>query len=727
MRVIITEKPSVARQFCQALKIPAVDKEKKGYYEGQGSDGKYYKITYAIGHLIGMSYPEKYDEELKSWKLENLPFIPQEWKYEVISAVKDQYNNIKKVFKSMKAGDIYYNAGDSGREGEYIQNLIVQEIGLPQGVIQKRIWIDSQTDDEILRGIREAKPVSDYKALSESAYVRAKEDYLVGINFSRLLSCAYGREFNEKIKSQKYKPLTVGRVMTCVLGMIVRREREIRDFKEQKYYRIEANTGFKSGWKVSETSKYYDSEKLYSETGFKRYDDAAEFVAFLSKTPRLLVDTVKKTDVKKPAPTLYNLAELQAECSKRLKISPDKTLEIAQSLYEKKLTTYPRTDARVISTPVAKEIDKNIKGIRDNLNIFVEEVSYVLGNKLYEGIDSKKRYTNDSKITDHYAIIPTGEGSMSSLNELEKEVYDMIVRRFLAIFYEKATYKKIEIVLTHENKEKFSTSTEVLVDKGYLSVYKPFKEEGDKEEKVDLESLNKIVEGDVVEAAFDVSEGKTTPPKRYTTGTMIIAMENAGKLIEDEDLRETIKSCGIGTSATRAETISKLIKLKYISLNEKTQVLTPHADGESVYDIVDAHIPGLLVPEMTAEWEQGLEGIYKKEVIASEYLGKIEDFVRTTVDEIKKTARVSPKKQAKETKYICPRCFKNMQEYEKVYKCGCGYMVFRSFCLHEFSDEEMSRLLHGDIVHVEGLISKAGNEFAQDLILSDEGKIEFYK
>ena len=335
MNVIITEKPSVARQFCQALGILATDKEKKGYYEGRGKDGNDYKITYAIGHLIGMSYPEKYDEEMKNWRLESLPFIPQVWKYEVLASVRGQFGNIRKVFKSMKSGDTYYNAGDSGREGEYIQNLIVQEIGLPEGVIQKRIWIDSQTDSEILRGIKEAKPVSYYKNLSESAYVRAKEDYLVGINFSRLLSCAYGREFNEKIKSQKYKPLTVGRVMTCVLGMIVRREREIRDFREQKYYKIEAHTGFKSSWKVSETSKYYGSEMLYSDTGFVKIEDADEFVRFLSDKPELIAKSVKQTDVEKQAPTLYNLAELQAECSKRLKISPDKTLEIAQSLYEK--------------------------------------------------------------------------------------------------------------------------------------------------------------------------------------------------------------------------------------------------------------------------------------------------------------------------------------------------------------------------------------------------------
>ena len=633
MNVIITEKPSVARQFCQALGIPVTDKDKKGYYEGRGTDGNEYKITYAIGHLIGMSYPEKYDESMKNWRLESLPFIPRKWLYEVIPSVREQYNNIRKLFKSMKAGDIYYNAGDSGREGEYIQNLIVQEIGLPQGVIQKRIWIDSQTDAEILRGIEEAKPVSEYKSLSESAYVRAKEDYLVGINFSRLLSCAYGREFNEKVKSQKYKPLTVGRVMTCVLGMIVRREREIRDFREQKYYKVEANTGFKSGWKVGEKSKYFESAKLYSDTGFREKEDADEFVSYLSENPKLKVATVNKSDVKKQAPTLYNLAELQAECSKRLKISPDKTLEIAQSLYEKKLTTYPRTDARVISTPVAKEIDRNIKGIRDNLRIFDEEVSYIISNRLYEGIDTKKRYTDDSKITDHYAIIPTGEGSLSGLNELEKEVYEMIVRRFLAIFYPRAIYKKVEIVLTHEDREMFTASSEVLIDKGYLSIYKPCNENDEKEEKADITLLDNVKEGDVLDARFNVSEGKTTPPKRYTTGTMIIAMEDAGKLIEDEDLRETIKSCGIGTSATRAETISKLLKLKYICINEKTQVLTPHADGESVYDIVYEHIPALLIPETTAEWEQGLEGIYKGNTDAGDYLKKIEGFVEGTVTE----------------------------------------------------------------------------------------------
>lgn len=724
MNVIITEKPSVARQFCQALGILATDKEKKGYYEGRGKDGNDYKITYAIGHLIGMSYPEKYDEEMKNWRLESLPFIPQVWKYEVLASVRGQFGNIRKVFKSMKSGDTYYNAGDSGREGEYIQNLIVQEIGLPEGVIQKRIWIDSQTDSEILRGIKEAKPVSYYKNLSESAYVRAKEDYLVGINFSRLLSCAYGREFNEKIKSQKYKPLTVGRVMTCVLGMIVRREREIRDFREQKYYKIEAHTGFKSSWKVSETSKYYGSEKLYSDTGFVKIEDADEFVRFLSDKPELIAKSVKQTDVEKQAPTLYNLAELQAECSKRLKISPDKTLEIAQSLYEKKLTTYPRTDARVISTPVAEEIEKNIRGIRDSANLLSKEVSYILENRFYEGIEKKKRYTDDSKITDHYAIIPTGEGSLDSINDLEKEVYDMIVRRFLAIFYPKAVYKKIEILLTHENKEMFSVSTDVLTENGYLEVYKPAAEDKEKEEKVDVEALKQVKEGDKLHATFNVAEGKTSPPKRYTTGTMIIAMENAGKLIDDEELRSMLKSCGIGTSATRAETINKLLNLKYICLNEKTQVLSPHSDGEIVYDIVNEHIPVLLVPEMTAEWEQGLEGIYRGEIDAGKYLKKIEDFVKETVGEIKKTAVKKPKEYSK---YVCPKCLSNMQMYDKIVRCDCGFRVFKSFCQHEFREEELMSLLHGDIVHVEGMVSKAGKKFDADILINDEGNIEFIK
>ena len=725
MRVIITEKPSVARQFCTALGIPSTDKDKKGYYEGRGKDGNDYKITYAIGHLVGMSYPEKYDEAMKNWRLESLPFIPKKWMYEVIPAVKDQYYNIKKLFKTMKSGDIYYNAGDSGREGEYIQNLIVQEIGLPEGVIQKRIWIDSQTDDEILRGIREAKPVSDYKTLSESAYVRAKEDYLVGINFSRLLSCAYGREFNEKIKSSKYKPLTVGRVMTCVLGMIVRREREIRDFKEQKYYKIEAFSGFKSNWKVNETSRFKDSDKLYSDTGFIRKEDAEEFVHYLSEKPVLQVKSVKRKDVEKSAPPLYNLAELQAECSKKLKISPDKTLEIAQSLYEKKLTTYPRTDARVLSTPVAKEISKNIKGIRDRVGVLKDEAGHVLENRFYEGIEKKTRYTDDSKITDHYAIIPTGEGSLSGLNALEREVYDMIVRRFLAIFYEKALYKKTEIVLTHEDKEEFSVCAEVLIKKGYLEVYKPCKEDEKQEEKVDIDAISKVNEGDLLDAKFNVVEGKTSPPKRYTTGTMIIAMENAGKLIEDEELRATLKGCGIGTSATRAETISKLIKLKYITLNEKTQVLSPHADGESMYDIVYEHIPTLLIPETTAEWEQGLEGIYKGCINSDEYLKKIEGFVTETVSEIKKTAKqVTPKE---ESKYVCSKCFKNLTEYDKLYRCSCGFRIFKSFCQHEFSNKEIESLLHGDIIHVDGMISKAGKEFSADLILGSEGNIEFYK
>ena len=413
MRVIICEKPSVARQFAAALGVTG---KQEGYISGKSSvDGEEYTITWAIGHLVAQSYPEKYDPELKAWKLSTLPFIPTKWKYELIKDVKKQFDIINGIFSSMKPGDVYYNAGDSGREGEYIQRLILQESKMPTNIEQKRVWIDSQTEAEILRGIREAKPVSEYDHLSDSAYLRAKEDYLVGINFSRALSCAFGREFNQKIKSNKYKPISVGRVMTCVLGMIVRREREIRNFVEHKFYKIEADTGFKTGWKATSTSAYYNSPLLYSEVGFKKEDDAIKFTYALASEPHLKVTQAKQTPVKKQAPTLYNLAELQAECSKKFKISPDKTLEIAQSLYEKKLTTYPRTDARVISTAVAKEIYKNINGIKSNLNMFVSEVDYILSNNLYSDIGSKKKYCDDSKITDHYAIIPTGEGLKSGL------------------------------------------------------------------------------------------------------------------------------------------------------------------------------------------------------------------------------------------------------------------------------------------------------------------------
>lgn len=736
MRVIICEKPSVARQFAAALGVTG---KQEGYISGKSSvDGEEYTITWAIGHLVAQSYPEKYDPELKAWKLSTLPFIPTKWKYELIKDVKKQFDIINGIFSSMKPGDVYYNAGDSGREGEYIQRLILQESKMPTNIEQKRVWIDSQTEVEILRGIREAKPVSEYDHLSDSAYLRAKEDYLVGINFSRALSCAFGREFNQKIKSNKYKPISVGRVMTCVLGMIVRREREIRNFVEHKFYKIEADTGFKTGWKATSTSAYYNSPLLYSEVGFKKEDDAIKFTYALASEPHLKVTQAKQTPVKKQAPTLYNLAELQAECSKKFKISPDKTLEIAQSLYEKKLTTYPRTDARVISTAVAKEIYKNINGIKSNLNMFVSEVDYILSNNLYSDIGSKKKYCDDSKITDHYAIIPTGEGLKSGLSELEEKVFDVICRRFLAIFYPAAQYNKVEVVLMHQDKEQFSTSTEILLNKGYLAIYSNTDDDDEKKEPVNTELLKKLKVGDILDASFKVVEGKTKPPKRYTSGSMVIAMENAGNLIEDEELRAQIKGSGIGTSATRAETISKLVKLGYINLNTKTQVLTPALDGEAVFDIVEEHIPALLIPETTAEWEQCLADIASGAMKPSEYMPHIEQYVRKTVDNVKSQARESGSSFEKKEIGSCPICSGKLFTAPFGIVCenrqtkACKFTLGNNIIGRNFKESELmviiSKFAARESTPVfDGFISKKGSKFSASLRLDQDGtiKLEF--
>lgn len=734
MRYIICEKPSVARQFANALQING---KQDGYISGKSPvDNQDYTITWAVGHLVTMSYPEKYDPDLKSWKLSTLPFIPDTWKYELIKDVKKQFDIVNNLFKNFTVGsDIYYNAGDSGREGEYIQRLIVQMSKLPKNADMRRIWIDSQTDAEILRGIKEAKPVSEYDNLSDSAYVRAKEDYLVGINFSRALSCAFGRDFNKAIKSSKYKPLSVGRVMTCVLGMIVRREREIRNFTEQKFYKIEADTGFKSGWKAYKNSEYYNSPLLYSDTGFKNKEDAQKFVYKLASIPKLKVSIIKKSEIKKNAPTLYNLAELQSECSKKLKISPDKTLEIAQSLYEKKLTTYPRTDARVISKAVAIEIERNIKGLSDNVGLFTPEVEYILKNRLHNGIESVKRYVDDSKITDHYAIIPTGEGKISDLNELERKVYDMICYRFLAIFYPPALFNKYEALLMWQNKESFVASCQVLIDYGYRSIYTSADEDSEKTDPELAKALEGINNGDELDAVFKVVEGKTSPPKRYTSGSMVIAMENAGNLIEDEELRNQIKGSGIGTSATRAETITKLIRLGYINLNSKTQVLTPHIDGEAVYDIVERHIPDLLVPETTAHWEQGLDEIAKGESTADFYLPQIENYVRNVVNSVKAQAKEQGAGFEKEEVGICPVCKKKLFTAPFGIACEdrqnkkCSFALGNTIAKRNFTREELLDIIkafHNGETSKEykGFISKDNKSFDAMLILN-AGEVKF--
>ena len=595
--LLITEKPSVAMEFAKALKITT--KRKNGYLESDK-----WIITWCVGHLVTMSYPEKYDEKLKFWRLDTLPFIPEEWKYEIIPQVENQFNIVKELMQREDIEEIY-NAGDSGREGEYIQRLVFMMAKPNPNAKMKRVWIDSQTEEEILRGIREAKDQSEYDSLSDSAYLRAKEDYLIGINFSRLLSIIYGRSLATKINEERAS-ISVGRVMTCVLGMIVSREREIRNFKKTKYFKINGEFGddiesFQAEWKVTEKSKMYESPKLYNEAGFKKEEDAKDFIkCFEGKKAK--ISELKKSKQKENAPLLFNLAELQNQCTKKFKIKPDETLEVVQSLYEKKLVTYPRTDARVLSTAVAKEISKNLNGIARGFKD--EEVQSIIKKMVDEKYSTnlvKTKYVNDSKITDHYAIIPTGQGyeNYNGLTDLQKNVYKVIVTRFLAIFYPPAEYNKIQVTIDIEDEETktietFNCSGKVCINNGYLEVLKPnnkdkksTKSEGtvessdkiddkNEEKQTDLEILKKLKKGQEIEIKnFELKEAETSPPTRYNSGSIILAMENAGKLIEDEELREQIKGAGIGTSATRAEIIKKLEKIKYIEINNKTQIITP--------------------------------------------------------------------------------------------------------------------------------------------------------
>ena len=597
MKLLITEKPSVAREFAKVLKVNP--QNKGGYMESND-----WIITWCVGHLVTMSYPEKYDEKLKFWRLDTLPFIPEEWKYEIIPQVENQFNIVKELMQREDIEEIY-NAGDSGREGEYIQRLVFMMAKPNPNAKMKRVWIDSQTEEEILRGIREAKDQSEYDSLSDSAYLRAKEDYLIGINFSRLLSIIYGRSLATKMNEERAS-ISVGRVMTCVLGMIVSREREIRNFIKTKYFKINGEFGddmesFQAEWKVTEKSKMYESPKLYNESGFKKEEDAKDFIkSFEGEKAR--ISELKKSKQKENPPLLFNLAELQNQCTKRFKIKPDETLEVVQNLYEKKLVTYPRTDARVLSTAVAKEISKNLNGIARGFRD--EEVQLIIKKMIDEKYSTnlvKTKYVNDSKITDHYAIIPTGQGyeNYNGLTDLQKNVYKVIVTRFLAIFYPPAEYNKIQVTIDIEEEETktietFNCSGKVCINKGYLEVIKPndkdkksTKSEGNvdntnkvdqksEEKQTDLEILKKLKKGQEIEIKnFEFKEAETSPPTRYNSGSIILAMENAGKLIEDEELREQIKGAGIGTSATRAEIIKKLEKIKYIEINNKTQIITP--------------------------------------------------------------------------------------------------------------------------------------------------------
>jgi DNA topoisomerase-3 len=642
-KLLITEKPSVAMQFAKALNENTTRKD--GFLESEN-----WVITWCVGHLVTMSYPEKYDEKLKYWRLDTLPFMPEEWKYEIIPNVEKQFNIVKNLLQREDVEEIY-NAGDSGREGEYIQRLVFMMAKPNPNAKIKRVWIDSQTEEEILRGIKEAKDSSEYDSLSDSAYLRAKEDYLIGINFSRLLSIIYGRRVASQINEEKAS-ISVGRVMTCVLGMVVSREREIRDFVKTPFYKIigefekEGKT-FKAEWKVNEKSAMYESPKLYNETGFKKEKDAKDFIISL-KDKKVVVEEIKKSKQKENAPLLFNLAEIQNECSKRFKIKPDETLEIIQNLYEQKLVTYPRTDARVLSTAVAKEISKNLNGLAKGFKD--EEIQGYINKMINEKYSTnliKTKYVNDSKITDHYAIIPTGQGfeNYEKQKDLHKEVYKLIVKRFLAIFYPPAEYNKISITV-NVGEEKFYASGKVCTKIGYLEILKPAKKEQakstDKEETVDntqeennLEILNILKKGEEIGVSnFETKESETTPPTRYNSGSIILAMENAGKLIEDEELREQIKGAGIGTSATRGEIIKKLEKINYISINPKTQIVTPTQKGEVIYDVVYSSMPDMLNPKLTASWEKGLDMVAKKEIKSEEFMQKLKKYINSKFDKL---------------------------------------------------------------------------------------------
>lgn len=627
-KLFITEKPSVAAEFAKALKVPTG--RKNGYLEGDSVI-----VTWCVGHLITMSYPEKYDEKFRRWSLDTLPFLPKEFKYEVIDGVKKQFETISSLLNREDIDTIYI-CTDSGREGEYIYRLVDMMANV-KGKVRKRVWIDSQTEEEIRRGIKDAKDWSYYDNLSAAAFLRAKEDYLMGINFSRILTLKYSRNVANFLKLDR-AVLSVGRVMTCVVGMVVNREREIRNFVKTPFYKVSArckNQGMfiDSEWKVNERSKYFNSPMLYKDNGFReriyaqKLTEHVEEVANTNGREAIVLSSDKKKEVKNP-PLLFNLAEVQNECSKRFKISPDETLKIIQELYEKKLVTYPRTDARVLSGAVAKEIDKNIKGLC-KFPLLADFANDILNKGTYKNI-SKTKYVNDSQITDHYAIIPTGFGNINSLGRLQALIYELICRRFLAIFYPPAVYQKFAIKFGIGD-EIFITNTKFCIERGFLDVVNQLKEDDEGVENQNFEYINMVSSlrkgSKLILDSLSIKEGETVPPKRYSSGSIILAMENAGQLIEDEDLRSQIKGNGIGTSATRADILKKLFAIKYLALNKKTQIITPTLFGEIVYEVVNCSISQLLNPELTASWEKGLTMVSNGDISSEEYMVKLERFV----------------------------------------------------------------------------------------------------
>ncbi len=761
-KLIITEKPSVAQDYA---KVFGVSGRNNGYIENDT-----YVITWCVGHLVEMVYPEEYDIRYKKWALQDLPFLPEIYKYGVIANVKQQYQIVTKLLHREDIDTVYW-AGDSGKEGQTIEENIRNFGGVRKGMTELRVWIDSQTEEEIRRGVAQARPMSDYANLGKSGIMRSIEDYAMGINFSRVMSVKYGRLLNNAAATKDYTAIAVGRVMTCVLGMVVNREREIRGFKETPFYRVVGDltdAHVEAEWKAVEGSAYFASPKLYKENGFKEKADTQALITSFENKPAV-VKTLEKGTSKKKAPLLFNLAELQAECAKKFKISPDETLQVAQDLYEKKLTTYPRTDARVLTKAVAKEIFKNLSRLKGYTptQVFVDNI---LTNKKHENL-AKTQYTDDSKVTDHYAIIPTGQlTELGALSPLQRKVFDLIVRRFLSVFYPPAEYQTLKLVIGIENESLFA-SAKALKSLGYLEVLGRTLEDADEEEadatgqsenednaakntkknntKKLLELAKTLKKGDMVLInGFEIKEGKTSPPKRYTSGSMILAMENAGQLIEDEELRAQIKGSGIGTSATRAEIIKKLIRIGYLKLNKKTQVITPENFGEMVYEVVAMTVPALLNPKMTASWEKGLDGITNGTIDVKEYRRKLEDFIRRETIQIRdkdltqQLAEQISKLSEKDAKALsagrkigvpCPSCGGEIATTPFGYGCsnykkdgtGCKFTIGK-IAGKDLNDAEVTALLTDKKTPVlKGFTGKTGKPFDAALKLNEDNQVVF--
>ncbi len=748
-KLIITEKPSVARDFARVLNVKG---NRDGYIENDE-----YVISWCVGHLVGMLYPEDYDPKYKSWKLEDLPFLPKEYKYGVLKPVAKQYGIVNGLLHRDDVDTVYW-AGDSGKEGQTIEENIRNFGGVREGMKELRVWIDSQTDDEIKRGIREAKPMSEYDNLGKSGIMRTIEDYSLGINFSRVLSVKYGRLVNDAAATKKYSAIAVGRVMTCVLGMVVYREREIRNFRETPFYRVIGNLTdamISAEWKAVEGSRLFNSPLLYKENGFKKEEDAGKLISELTGK-ECRVEAVEKSTSKKKPPLLFNITELSAECAKRFKITPTQTLDVVQELYERKLTTYPRTDARVLTTAVAGEIIKNLNGLKA-YEPCADFVNNIIDKKLYTGL-AKTQYVKDEDVTDHYAIIPTGQvRELGGMSDLHKKVYDVIVRRFLSIFYPPAEYLSVKLTVDIDGEKLFS-SAKMLKKKGYMEIAGVPKQKEDDDDAgttvKDRDKLLKCVDtmkkGDKLDVvSFDIKEGKTSPPKRYNEGTMMLAMENAGNLIEDEELREQIKKTGIGTSATRGAILKKLVDIGYLNENKKTLILTPSRLGEMVFEVVDMSVPTLLNPEMTASWEKGLEGIINGNVDAAEYRRKLEDYIRretmrmiSSDTQADLAGRLHPftdgNSKGAATRLPldikCPKCGGELTTTKFGYGCSnywdkekkCDFSVSGTILKHVITKEELKQLAeNGTTELIKGFVSKNNKNFDAKLKINrdESGKI----